>query len=827
MKASRPSFPTQKFVELTMMGDRARHPGGSDPSNYFAPARKRPHHDGTMGRRLREMSANGRHASGLAACLVMITVVSAAAAEHPGMAIYRQHCARCHGEGGRGTADYPEPLIGGMSIGQLAASIEKTMPEDDPAAVTGMAARQVADYIHTAFYSSLAQDRHRPARRELARLTVREFRETLADLIGSFRGRGPEDTNSHGLRGEYFRSRDFNRQHLVCEQVDPEIRFDFGIEGPDPERFSPHRFAIRWTGSIIAPETGHYEFILRSEHAVKLSVNSAWYEPPLIDRLVQSGDEKEHRAGLTLLGGRAYPIRLEFSKATQGVDSQQHEHSTLATVELLWKPPHGVEETVPERCLIPVEYPETFVLTTPLPPDDHSLGYDRGTIISPEWFAATTAAAIETADYCLDRAEHLARVKRDAADRGVKLEAFAAAFAARAFRRPLDADLEATFVRAPFSTAPDLDSGLKRSMLLVLSAPRFLYRESDVEQGGSPNAFNLAARISSGLWDSIPDQPLWEAAGRDHLRTPEQIRNHAERMLADRRTRAKIHDFLFGWLRIDQGPELVKDESLYPTFSPALAAAMRTSLSLLLDEIVWSDGSDFRRLFTHDEVFVNSTLAPLFGLSLPADSRFRSVRLDAGQRAGLLTHPYTLSMLAYADATSPIHRGVFLARSVLGNVLKPPQEAISPLAADLHPELTTRERIDLQTSPAACQTCHSLINPLGFALEDFDAVGRYRRTESIGDHERAIDATGGYHPRTGEPLHFRGGRELGTSVAVSRDAAEAFVQNLFHAVVKQPIRAWGPDTLDHLVDRFIAAEYSIRRLLVEILLVAASPAADA
>ena len=297
-------------------------------------------------------------------------------------------------------------------------------------------------------------------------------------------------------------------------------------------------------------------------------------------------------------------------------------------------------------------------------------------------------------------------------------------------------------------------------------------------------------------------------------------------MLADRRTHAKLHDFLFSWLRVDHGPEIIKDHEQFAAFSPPVAAAMRTSLSLLLEEVVWDEASDFRRLFTHDEVFLDGTLAPLFGLSLPADAAFQSVRLDDGRRSGLVTHPYMLSVLAYTDNTSPIHRGVFLARSVLGNVLKPPKEAVAPLAADLHPDLTTRQRVAVQTKPAACQTCHTMINPLGFALEDFDAIGRHRTTEQIGQNERPIDASGRYQPRVGEPATFTGGRELGAYLAVSRDAAEAFVQNLFHAVIKQPLRAWGPETLEQLVDRFIANDYSIRKLLIEILLVATSSAAS-
>jgi len=743
------------------------------------------------------------------------------AADHPGLAIYKEHCGRCHGETGGGTTDVPAPLVGDRSVNQLAAYIDETMPEDDPSLVTGEAARQVAEYMHSAFYSAVARDRNRPARVELSRLTVRQYKNTVADLIASFRGRGPDVDDRRGLRAEYFHGRSFDQKELDYAQIDPQVKFHFGVEGPDPERFLPNRFAIRWTGSLVPPETGTYEFIVRTEHAAKLALNTAWYEPPLIDAYVKSGNETEYRASIFLLGGRAYPLKLEFSKANQGVDNKKHEPLTNASIELLWKPPHGLLEPVPERCLIPHESPTVFVIQTPFPPDDKSVGYERGTTISQEWYAATTGAAVETADYCLEQAEHLAGAKRDAPDRADKLRRFAKTFAERAFRRPLSPELTALVIDRPFADAPDLDAGLKRSLLLTLGSPRFLYREADAA-AGTTDPFDTAARLSFGLWDSIPDQPLWDAAAKNQLATPEQVRKQAERMVQDRRTRVKVRDFLFGWLRVDLGPEITKDGKEFSAFSPEIAADLRTSLELFLDDAVWRAG-DFRRLFTDDEVYINGRLAPLYGATLPPDEPFRRVRLDDGRRGGLLSHPYMMSVLSYASATSPIHRGVFLARSVLGNTLKPPQEAIAPLAPDQHPDLTTRERVALQTKAVACQTCHTMINPLGFALEEFDAIGRYRDSELRGGTAKPIDPAGSYLPREGPVARFRGARELAAYVATSRDAPEAFVQTLFHALVKQPARAWGPDTLEGLRQSFVASGFSIPRLLVDIMTVAALP----
>jgi hypothetical protein len=742
-------------------------------------------------------------------------------AAHPGLAVYREHCQRCHGAHGAGTADVPAPLVGDRSVNQLAKYVHDTMPEDDPEAVAGDAARQVADYIHAAFYSPVARDRNRPARVELARLTNRELQNTLADLLLSFRGGVPRDDGRRGLKGEYFSGSNFDRNAgLVFERIDPGVNFDFGVEGPDPEMFQPHRFSIRWTGSLLAPETGTYEIVVRTEHAVRVQLNQAWYEPPFLDGWVKSGADNEYRRSVFLLGGRPYRLAVEFSKANQGVDSQQHPPAGQAAIAVLWKPPHGVLEPVPERCLSPQESQPLFVPTTPLPPDDRSIGYDRGTHVSPEWFAAVTAVAQETADHVVAHLEHLARVKRDAPDRAEKLRAFATTFAERAFRHPLTPELTALMVDRPFAAAPDLDTAVKRAVLLVLQSPRFLFREP---AGGAGDPFVTAARLSFGLCDSLPDGGLWDAAARNQLGTPAEVGRQAERLLADRRTQAKLRDFLLHWLRVAEPREIAKDMSRHAEFTPEVLADLRTSLLLAVDEALDGRSDGFRRLLTAEEVWLSGRLAPLYGVPLWPEAPFRPVRIDDGRRGGVLTHPYLMSLLAYADTSSPIHRGVFLARGVLGNVLKPPQDAIVPLAPDTHPELTTRERVTLQTEAVACQTCHTMINPLGFALEEFDAIGRYRTAERQGDSVRPIDATGSYQPREGPEATFRGGRELAAYVAESPDAREAFVQHLFHALVRQPVRAWGPEALETLTGRFSNSGCDIRRLAVDIMMVSCFP----
>lgn len=758
---------------------------------------------------------SSRHRRPMRSALLVLTVVLAprmapAVEGSTGAQIYQQRCASCHGAEGEGTDEYPRSLAGDRSVAQLATFIAEKMPEDDPGTCVGEDAERVAAYLHEAFYSPAAQARNLPPRIELSRLTVRQHRHAVADLVGSFRTAGQWD-DKRGLRGEYFKSRRFRENDRVLDRTDPEVRFDFGEAGPDPEKFEAHEFSIRWGGSVLAPETGEYEFIVRTEHATRLWVNET--NRPLIDAWVKSGSDTEHRASIFLLGGRAYPLRLEFSKAKQGVDDKKDKKAkppaVKASIALEWALPHRPAEVIPQRDLTPNRFPETLVVTTPFPPDDRSAGYERGASISKAWDQATTEVAIEVAGYVVAHLEELAGVRDDAADRTPRLLEFCRRLAERAFRRPLTDEQKRLYVDRQFEEARDPETAVKRVVLLVLKSPRFLYTEIG---GNGPDAYDVASRISFGLWDSPPDQELLQAAAAGRLATREQVVRQAERMVPDLRTRSKIRSFLLQWLKVEQAPDLAKEPGRFPGFDEAIASDLRTSLDLFLEDVVWSETADFRQLLLAEDLYLNGRLASFYGADLPADAPFQKVVLEPRVRAGMLSHPYLMASFAYTATSSPIHRGVFLSRNVLGRSLRPPPAAFAPLAPDLHPKLTTRERVSLQTSPESCLKCHGMINPLGFTLEHFDAVGRYRAEEK----GRTIDATGSYETRTGAPVTFTGVRDLATFLAGSDETHDAFVEQLFHSLVKQPIRAYGPRTLPDLRRSFAAQDFHIRKLLVEI-----------
>ncbi|MGE3820722.1 MAG: DUF1592 domain-containing protein [Isosphaeraceae bacterium] len=732
----------------------------------------------------------------------------------PGARIYQKLCVSCHGTNGEGTPDdYPRALVGDRSIDQLTRLIEKTMPEDDPEACVAEDARAVATYIHDAFYSRVAQARNAPPRVELARLTVREYRNALTDLVGTFRP-DVQWGDERGLKAEYYKGRRMRGGDRVLNRVDPTVSFDFQESSPDPEKLDPVEFSIRWEGSVLAQDSGEHEFIVRTEHAARLWVNDT--RTPLIDAWVKSGDDKEYRASIRLLGGRAYPIRLEFSKAKQGVDDSKKQKRkpkpVQASIALLWTPPGKAVEVIPERCLSTDRNPESFVVTTPFPPDDRSVGYERGTTVSRAWENATTDAAIETAAHVLANLRALSGVGESDSDRVGKLKAFCRTFVERAFRRPVSDSLAELYVDRQFQEARTPETAVKRVVLLTLKSPRFLYHEVGGDPGPTPDPHDVASRLSFALWDSIPDEPLLKAASQGGLSTVEQVTAQAKRMVGDLRSRSKVREFLLQWLRVDQPPDLSKDPERFPGFDAAVAADLRTSLELFLEEAVWGESSDFRQLLTGNTTYLNGRLSAIYGGDLPADAPFTKVALEPEARAGVFSHPYLLATFAYTSSSSPIHRGVFLARSVLGRALRPPPEAAAPIPADLHPGLTTRERVALQTRPVSCATCHNLINPLGFTLERFDAIGRYREREN----DRPVDSSGTYQTRSGETVTFEGAGDLAAFLAETDETRVAFVEQLFQFLVRQPIRAFGPDASPDLRKRFDENGCRVRELLVEI-----------
>jgi uncharacterized protein DUF1592/uncharacterized protein DUF1588/PA14 domain-containing protein/cbb3-type cytochrome c oxidase subunit III len=731
--------------------------------------------------------------------------MSGAADRNPlGLDIFRQRCAKCHGRNGEGVnGKYDGPLQGDRPLDKLTRYIERNMPDDAPGTCKAQQATAVAKYIYDSFYSAEVRLRNtKPPRVELARLTNRQYLNSIADLLKEFTGRGGALSDEHGLRASYYSSHDLNGDKKVIERIDREIDFDFGEKSPDTKCDGTNGFSIQWRGSLKTDETGDYEFLLKTPNGSRLWVNDE--TEPLIDAWVASGQTNEHKAVLRLIGGRAYPVKLTVFKYKE----------KLAALSLQWKPPKGAQQTIPARNLSPSSTTPTFVVSTPFPADDSSYGYERGVSISKAWDEAATAAAIEVANHVTANIDHFCRTKAADTNRAEKIQTFCNEFVTAAFRRRLTQQQSNLCVAAQFKNAPKIEDAVKRVVLLTLKSPRFLYLGLQEEK---PDDFAVAERLAYGLWDSLPDAELQRQAAKNALHTREQVAGQAERMIADGRAHAKMQTFFHHWLQMDRVENLSKDDKLFPGFTPAITADLRTSLNIFLENTMWSDGSDYRTLLLADYLFLNNRLAEFYEVNTNKTDEFIKTTFGSNQRSGVLTHPYLLAAFSYQKLTSPIHRGVFLTRDIVGRALKPPPMAMTFKDSDFAPNLTMREKVSQLTKPQNCQSCHSMINPLGFSLEQYDAVGRFRTS----DHDRLIDPVSDYLTDDGQTIRLTGARDVAEFAINSDQAQNAFIQQLFHHVVKQPLLAYGADTLKHLRQNFIATDFNMQKLLAEIVTVSA------
>jgi Protein of unknown function (DUF1588) len=231
---------------------------------------------------------------------------------------------------------------------------------------------------------------------------------------------------------------------------------------------------------------------------------------------------------------------------------------------------------------------------------------------------------------------------------------------------------------------------------------------------------------------------------------------------------------------------------------------------------VWSDTSDYRQLLQADYLLLNDRLGKLYGQSVTG-SEFQPIKFDPKQRSGVVTHPYLLAALASSKLTSPIHRGVFLTRNIVGMALKPPPMAVAFEDSHFNPKLTMREKVTELTQNNNCMSCHAVINPLGFSLENFDAIGRWRTK----DNNKPVNPVTEFANEEGHKVKLSGPRDIVNYVADNPSGHRAFIRHLFNHTVKQQIPAYGSKVLDELQHNFAANQCNIQKLLADIAVVAA------
>lgn len=368
----------------------------------------------------------------------------------------------------------------------------------------------------------------------------------------------------------------------------------------------------------------------------------------------------------------------------------------------------------------------------------------------------------------------------EAGDRSVACIArFVSDFGYRAFRRPLRPGEGEPFVALfeQANVAWGFDKALELVIQAFLQAPQLLYRTESLARADDPNipeqmvnagavleldSYQIASRLSYLLWNTMPDAELFELADADRLRDVEVVREQARRMLDDPRARSTVADFYSQWLGASRFSGLSRD---LPTASstPEFNAGWERSLTEFVQHTFWEDGGNVAALLTSNVVFLEPELAPLYGFE-PTFATTPSLYTD-DNRAGILTQPGLMSLLAHPDQSAPVQRGKFVREQLLCQQLPPPPPDVDTTPPDPDPNATTRERFAQHSSDPRCASCHRLLDPVGFGFESFDHLGRFRAEEN----GARIDASGNI-VGSGDPGldgAFDGATELASRLAES------------------------------------------------------------
>jgi hypothetical protein len=294
-----------------------------------------------------------------------------------------------------------------------------------------------------------------------------------------------------------------------------------------------------------------------------------------------------------------------------------------------------------------------------------------------------------------------------------------------------------------------------------------------------------------------------------------QIHELAKVMLKDARTKAKFNDFMMHWL--DMKNKELPSISLkkYPDFNATLALDLRRSLLSWIEKSVWEKTISWQEFLRMDQIQVNKRIAKFYEAPYPAEnnsSGFVEVNASVTGHRGLFTHPYILASHSYAEESSPIHRGVFTARKILGRALRPPTEAVSFRNADFNPNWTMRQKVTELTKAANCMSCHDQINSSGFVLENFDATGKIR-TQIQG---KPIDLKVEYLDSKGEKREFQDANDLLQHALTSPQPAKSFANELFMHLAKQAAPNYDKLEINQLAKMLNEGELSIQELYLKL-----------
>ena len=450
---------------------------------------------------------------------------------------------------------------------------------------------------------------------------------------------------------------------------------------------------------------------------------------------------------------KTWTVGGEFPGALPGLTIADDDVESLRGHEYLMTADHGMD------LRIPVEAGQRLVSVafTDSNPSPVSGVYGRPGIYSL-FIAGPYAGTVPDETPSRTRIFICRPASAAAADETACAREILSTLARRAYRRPLTRrDIE---VLLPFyedgRRERDFDYGIERGLEAILSMPAFLLRAERQPAGvaaGEPyrlSDLELASRLSFFLWRSMPDDQLLDVAAEGRLSDPDVLDAQVRRMLADPRAVRFMNDFAGQWLQVRNINEQSPDGGLFAQFNDTLRKAMVTETELFFQSQV-RDDRPVPELLRADYTYLNALLAEHYGIDGVYGSRFRRVALDDDRRRGLLGHASILTITSYANRTSVVLRGKWMLENILGSPPPAPPPNVPPLEEnDPAGEPTSlREKMDQHRGNPVCASCHAMIDPLGFALEHFDAIGRWRDA----DRGAPINATIDWRERTIDSPH--------------------------------------------------------------------------
>jgi hypothetical protein len=456
-------------------------------------------------------------------------------------------------------------------------------------------------------------------------------------------------------------------------------------------------------------------------------------------------------------------------------------------------------------------------------PPDQKIGDFTNTAValtvSPLLAQAYQSAAEQLAAAALKNMGSLLPCNPMTAGEDACAQQFVGSFGKRAYRRPLTTD-EQSGLFALYQTnraGADFPNGIQAVIEAVLQSAPFLYR---VEFGDTAQLkgtilpltpYEMASRLSYFLWGSMPDDALFAAADSGALATKDQVATQARRMLQDQKARPAVAEFYTQWLTLDQVAGIAKDTKTYPAFTPTLQSAMQKETLAFIDWVMWQSDARMQTMLTSPVSFINAELASVYGVTGVTGTTLQKTNLDPSQRAGLLTQLAIMTVLGKADRSSPVLRGKFVRERLLCQAISPPPANIVITPPQITPGVTTRQMFAMHDKVEPCKSCHTLMDPVGFGLENYDGVGKWRTT----DQGQPVDASGTMTASDVDGT-FTGAVELAGKLAKSQEMNDCVATEWFRYAFGRGETADDACTMAGLKQSFVAAGFNIQELLAAI-----------